>query len=281
MGNSIRTKISQFQSNVSKSKIYNELFKRTDEQLEIESDFIRRSILYKGFVFKPEQKQINGVIRIDLSSAYWRTSRILKLIDYQFNKKIEKQIAKPNRLFITGSLGRSKYRTKYEGGSRVERPKMLYDGHKRFVFRNIYERIKKYVDEVMLWAYNQNPKNFIGFYTDGFWLYEYDDHIVKEIKKKFKFTEKTLRLVDLHTLSDKFGNLSIVENSLDNSIPYDVKFKHNLFVNYIPLYCFGENLTPKNGYLPIVEEIYPEIYSTIKKKREIRATKQKLKYNGI
>lgn len=282
-GNSIRTKIAQFQSNVSKSKIYNTLYQKTDEELDIESDFIRKSILYKGFLFKPEEREIKGVLRVDLSSAYWRTSRILKLIDYEFCKKIEKQIAKPNRLFITGSLGRSKYRTQYQGDRKLERSKMLYDGHKRFVFRNIYERIKKYVDEVMIWAYKQNPNNFIGYYTDGFWIYEFDDKVISEIRKKFPFTQKTLRVVDLVTISDKFGNLNIVENSLDNSIPYDVKFKHNLFVNYIPLYDFAENLTPKNGYLPIVDEVYPELYLELKQRRELRATKlkQKLKQNGI
>lgn len=231
--NGLMQRIIQFQNQVEKSDLFFELSPDSIDSLENEITVIKKTILYKGFTFEPEEKIIHNAIKIDFSSAYWQTCRVMKVIDKFLFDDIEKNVSKPIRLRITGTLGKSVRITRYKDGERVESFKKK-EKKKRSIFRNLYMRIKKLVDELMVWSYQQNPDNFIGFYVDCVWLRNYDDKLIESLKRLYNIK---IEIVNLTMESNNHSKFRVIEENRANPIneqltPYDVQFRKNQMDNY-------------------------------------------------
>ena len=229
-------KIMNFQNQVADSELYKFVNRMTKEEVREETDQLSQTILYKGFSIDTEQDKIENAIKIDLNTAYWQTCRIMSLIDKPLYRYIVEKTLKGNRLRLTGTLAKTSYITTYEDGIKTKTQIKEYN-KRRAVFKNIYERIRKFVDELMVYVYRRNPENFIGFYVDCFWLKENDDFIVKQISSIFNIKTE---YVDLHIQKNKHRKVLLIERNRDNDAitPYDVQFKQNEFENYLFLHNF-------------------------------------------
>lgn len=203
--------------------------------------------MYKGFTHNPSiEPNIENAIKIDLNTAYWQTCKILKCVKIKTHKDIVKNCIKPNRLKITGTLGRKVFVTDYIDGQRMptyikQMPK------KKIVFQNIYNRLRKYVDELMIYCWATNPNNFIGFYVDCLWLKEYDPLIVEMISQVYDIKMET---VNLYLEVNRHGKMNIIENSIDGITRYDGTYKPQEFVVYKNFYNFTFDL--KNTKIDII-----------------------------
>ncbi len=236
------SKIMAFQNQVAKSDIYSFVNKQPVKQVNEESDKIEKTILYKGFIFNPFQEQIfKGVIKIDLNSAYWQTCRYFNAINGMTYREIMKKCTKPTRLRITGTLGKKTILSDYDDGKKIGNSYIKGENKRRIVFQNIYNRIRKFVDELMMWCWQQNPQNFIGYYVDCIWLKEYDTEIINKLKEIYKLK---IELVDLEAKKNHHHKVVLLEgDELDpDRTPYDVQFKNNEFVIYKNLYNFTPDL---------------------------------------
>lgn len=240
-------KIMAFQNQVAKSDIYDFINKYPVKEIEEESERIERTILYKGFIFNPyECKGFEKVIKIDLNSAYWQTCRYFKAIDGKTYRDIMKKCTKPTRLRITGTLGKKTILTDYVKG--IKMPARIKDEKKRrIVFQNIYNRIRKFVDELMMWCWQKNSENFIGYYVDCIWLKEYDPELIDKLKSIYKLK---IELVDLELKMNNHHRITLWEDdgsgSIEDKTPYDVQIKNNEFVIYKNLYNFTPELNDIN-----------------------------------
>ena len=234
-------KIMMFQNQVAKSQIYDYLSEESEKSISEESDKIEHTILYKSFLFNPYEKHnFDQVVKIDLNSAYWQTCRYFKLISGDTYRMIMRKCTKPTRLRITGTLGKKTIVTKYVNGKKVDLPTIKEEKKRRIIFQNIYNRIRKFVDELMMWCWQKNPENFIGYYVDCVWLREYDPEIIDKLKTIYKLK---IELVDLVVEKNKHNKIAIIENKgTDDEKPYDGQFKHNKFVIYKNLYNFTPDL---------------------------------------
>lgn len=234
-------KIMTFQTQVYKSDLYSYLNRFSVETLAEESERIERTLLYKGFLFNPfEQKSFQKVIKIDCNSAYWQTCRYSGVITGEFYREIARRCTKPTRLRITGTLGKKVYLTDYVKGKKTE-TYLKEEKKRRIVFQNIYNRIRKFVDELMIWCWQQNPSNFIGYYVDCIWLKEYDVELIEKLNTIYKFKTE---LVDLLVHKNDHGKVILLESGEkeDEATPYDTQFKSNEFVSYKNLYNFTPDL---------------------------------------
>ncbi len=240
-------KIMAFQNQVAKSDIYDFVNKLPVNEVEEESARIEKTILYKGFIFNPyECEGFQQVIKIDLNSAYWQTCKYFKAIDGKTYRDIMKRCTKPTRLRITGTLGKKTILTDYVKGVKVD-TSIKYEKKRRIVFQNIYNRIRKFVDELMMWCWQKNSENFIGYYVDCIWLKEYDPEIIEKLKSIYKLK---IELVDLELKMNNHHRITLWEDdgsgSIEDKTPYDVQIKNNEFVIYKNLYNFTPELKDIN-----------------------------------
>lgn len=234
-------RINQFQSQVGRSPLFKYLSQFDEEYIKKESDQIEKTLMYKGFFFNPmEEKEINGVIKIDLDTAYWQTVRYIRMIDRSLYRSTISNCTKETRLKLTGTLGKVSFRTPYEKGKKGK-TFLKETTKRRIIFQNIYNRVRKFVDELMVWCWLKNPQNFVGFYVDCLWIREYDQEIISKIKEMFDIK---IDMVDLK-LSRNHHNkyyLSDINREDGEITPYDVKFKSNEFVSYKFFHNFNPEL---------------------------------------
>jgi len=240
MQRSFLNKIIAFHTDIKNSKIYKYVDELELEQIEKSTTEIEKSLMYKGFTVNPDvEPNIDGVVKIDLNTAYWQTCKALKCIKAKTHKDIVNNCAKGTRLKITGTLGRKVFVTNYINGQRTETyikpmPK------KRIVFQNIYNRLRKYVDELMIYCWAINPDNFIGFYVDCLWLKEYDPLLIEMIRQVYDIKMET---VDLRLEVNRHGKMNIIETSNDGGqTRYDGTYRPDEFVIYKNFYNFTLDL---------------------------------------
>jgi hypothetical protein len=238
-------KIMTFQSQVSKSELYEFVNKKSLKFIKEESDRIEKTILYKGFIFNPNKEEsFKKVIKIDLNTAYLQTCRYFPIIKGEIYRDIIKRCTKKTRLRITGTLGKKVYLTDYVNGKKRQYY-VREDKKRRIVFQNIYNRIRKFVDELMMWCWQKNPDNFIGFYVDCVWLREYDAELIEKLKTIYKLK---IELVDMEVKRNSHGRVVLWENNEEEveEKPYDAQFKPNEFVSYKNMYNFTSDLKKVN-----------------------------------
>jgi hypothetical protein len=238
-------KIISFKKKVNNSKLFNFIKNNPNVEIESESSFIEKSILYKGFNFNiQKEREFQKVIKIDLNSAYWQTCRYMKLIDKTFFQEVSDGCVKSTRLMITGTLGKSVMVTEYNKGNRVKSYVKQRDA-KILIQNNIYNRVRKFVDELMVWAWKKDPFNFIGYYVDCIWLREFDIEMFDTFNKIFNLK---IDLVNLNIQENKQGKINLIEHNeqRDENKIYDVQFKINDFAKYKNLYNFTKTLQDIN-----------------------------------
>lgn len=239
MQRSFLNKIINFQTDIKNSKIYKYVDKLDVEQIEKSTAEIEKSLMYKGFTVNPNVEPIiENVIKIDLNTAYWQTCKALKCIKAKTHKDIVDNCAKGNRLKLTGTLGRRVVVTDYENGVK-KRCYVKPMPKKRIVFQNIYNRLRKYVDELMIHCWAINPNNFIGFYVDCLWLKEYDPLLVEMIKQVYDIK---MDLVDLEFQVNRHGKMNILELSNEGQTRYDGTYRPQEFAIYKNFYNFTLDL---------------------------------------
>lgn len=235
-------KILMFQNDVVKSDLYKFCNRFKIKDLENESMELERTLMYSGYMFNPrKEKSFKKVIKIDFNAAYWQTCRFVEIITGETYRHIKKTCAKPTRLKITGSLGKKTFISDYVDGKRVGEPYAKNEKKKRVIFQNLYNRLRKFVDELMVWCYHQNPENFIGYYVDCVWIREYDYELIEKLKKIYALK---VEVVDLEVKINAHGRVQIEEyNEDDVDIkPYSAQFKSNEFVIYKKFYNFTPDL---------------------------------------
>ena len=132
-----------------------------------------------------KEQEFKKVIKIDLNSAYWQTCRFMRLVDKSLYQKVSDRCVKSTRLMMAGTLGKTVMITEYKQGVRVKSYVKERDT-RRIVQHNIYNRIRKFVDELMIWAWHKDPHNFIGYYVDCIWFREADWEILKTLESIYK-----------------------------------------------------------------------------------------------
>lgn len=231
--------IINFQKRVVSSELSEFIQEMSDEQVVEESEAIEKTILYKGFNFDPEKEQeFKKVIKIDLNSAYWQTCRYMGLVDKSLYQKVSDRCVKSTRLMMAGTLGKTVMITEYKQGVRVKSYVKERDT-RRIVQHNIYNRIRKFVDELMIWAWHKDPHNFIGYYVDCIWFREADWEILKMLESIYKLK---IEVVDLTVRNSRNDKGIIIEKSEQETRPYDAQFRSNEFVKYQTLYNFTPDL---------------------------------------
>lgn len=244
LGKGGMSKILMFQNDVVKSDLYKFCNRFTVENLSIEAVEIERTLMYSGYTFNPRlEKSFKQVIKIDLNTAYWQTCRNFGIITAETYKHIKETTAKPTRLKITGTLGRKSYLTDYVEGVRIGNAYLKQQKKKRIIFQNLYNRIRKFVDELMVWCYHQNPSNFIGYYVDCLWLREYDDDIVNKLKQIYNIK---MEIVDMDVVVNAHGQAQIIERGEFDDKPFTAKFREPQFVIYKKFFNFTPDLKDIN-----------------------------------
>jgi hypothetical protein len=234
-------KILAFHNSVAQSRLYKFINKFSVEEIKEESAVLEGSLIYKGFTFKPGKKEsFEKVIKIDFNSAYWQSCKYFQIINKMMYDDVDLNCTKVTRLRITGTLGKKNTITDYVKG-RKTKAYIKEENKRRVVFQNIYNRIRKFVDELMIWCYKRNPENFIGYYVDCVWLYEYDEYIVDKLRNIFNLK---IEVVDLEVSRNNHGKVYLYETNEDkiDITPYDAQFKSNEFVIYKNLYNFTPDL---------------------------------------
>jgi hypothetical protein len=235
MQRSFLNKILCFQNDVVVSQLYKFINKRSEEDIMEESKALEKSLMYKGFTFNPtKQNTIKGVIKIDLNTAYWQTCRIARCVKTSTYNDIVENCLKESRLKLTGSLGKKVLVTQYVEGVKTDffikkLPK------KRIVFQNVYNRLRKYVDELMVQCWVSNPDNFIGFYTDCFWIKEYDSDLLDAITRLY---DVKMEIVDLYFGGNSHNRLVVKEVGEKEDKVYDGQYKPHEFAMYKNFYNF-------------------------------------------
>lgn len=231
--------IMNFQKKVRGSSLSQFIQEIPDKEVEEESEAIEKTILYKGFNFDPKSEvEFSNVIKIDLNSAYWQTCRFMELIDNDLYNKVSQKCVKSTRLMMAGTLGKTVMVTEYQKGVKVKSYVKERD-NPRVVQHNIYNRIRKFVDELMIWAWQKNPSNFIGYYVDCIWFREIDDEVFELLNKIYNLK---IEIVDLVVKSNAHSKAIVIEIGQDEKKPYDVQFRSNEFVKYQTLYNFTPDL---------------------------------------
>lgn len=239
MQRSFLNKIITFQNDVKNSNLYNFIDEFEDSKIETQSKEIERTLLYKGFTVNPKEiSYIGNAIKIDLNTAYWQTCKALKCIKSKTYNDIINNCIKSSRLKLTGTLGRKVLVTEYKKGMKVN-VFMKKLPRKRKIFQNIYNRLRKYVDELMIYCWQRNPDNFIGYYVDCVWIKEYDDVLIEILKSIY---DLKIEIVDLNFECNKHGKMNIIELSKEGITRYDGSYIPNEFVMYKNFYNFTFDL---------------------------------------
>jgi hypothetical protein len=127
----------------------------------------------------------------------------------------------------------------YVEGKRMGDSYLKVEKKKRIVFQNLYNRVRKFVDEIMIWSLEQNPENFIGFYVDCIWLREYDTDLIDFLKNVFNVK---VEVVDLEVKFNAHGKAQVIELGEYDIKPYTALFKSNEFVSYKKFFNFTPDL---------------------------------------
>lgn len=240
MGRGAINKILMFQNDVVKSDMYKFCNRFKVKDLDDESFEMERTLMYSGYVFNPrKEKSFEKVIKIDFNTAYWQTCRYFGVITKETYNNIMTSCTKPTRLKITGSLGKKAYMSDYVEGKRIGDPYLKVEKKKRVIFQNIYNRVRKFVDELMVWCWRKNPDNFIGYYVDCVWLREYDPEVINILKTIYNLKTE---IVDLETHINGHGKVTLLEYSEYEDKPFTAQFKSNEFVIYKNFFNFTPDL---------------------------------------
>ncbi len=255
IGKGAINRISEFQNQVAKSKLYKYINDRVskmegDEQkkldtLSAETSLIQKSIMYKGFFFDPiKEPKLTNCVKVDFNTAYWQTCRYMRTIDRNLYRRIVSGCTKPTRLKITGTLNKKRFRSEYvyEDGRVKRQPTyMRQEERRRIIFQNIYNRVRKFVDEMMIWCWAKDPDNFIGFYVDCAWFREYDVDLISKIQEIY---DVKINMCDIHLIKNSHNRYLIHDINHDDGeiTELDVKFKYNEFVSYNFFHNFNANL---------------------------------------
>lgn len=235
MQRSFLNKILAFQNDVVASKLYAFINKRDESEVKEESEKLEKSLIYKGFTHDySKESSLYGVVKIDLNTAYWQTCKIVRCVKKSTYDDIVENCLKTSRLQLTGSLGKKILVTEYTEGRKTnfymkKLPK------KRVVFQNVYNRLRKYVDELMIHCWRMNPDNFIGFYTDCVWLKEYDHELIEAITRLY---DVKIDVVDLHFMGNSHRRIVVKEVGGEESKIYDGQYRPNEFAIYKNFYNF-------------------------------------------
>ena len=244
LGKGGMSKILMFQNDVVKSDLYKFCNRFTVNTLIDEATEIERTLMYSGYTFNPRtEKSFKQVIKIDLNTAYWQTCRHFGIISAETYKEIKNTTAKPTRLKITGTLGRKSYLTDYVEGVRMGASYLKQQKKKRIIFQNLYNRVRKFVDELMIWCYFQNPSNFIGYYVDCLWLREYDEALIEKLKSIYSIK---MEIVDMDVFMNAHGKVQVIERAEFEDKPYTAKFKNPQFEIYKKFFNFTPDLKDIN-----------------------------------
>ena len=238
-------KISTFQHSVSQSDLFALVNSDTIPNIEAECQSISDSLLYDGFNFDRRRTSFNNIVRVDISSAYWQVCKMMGLIDRELFTKINNNSAKSMRLKLVGTLGREVRIRHYKNGEH-SKTVMQVRKKRRVVFDNIYQRVKKYVDELMMECYRYNPKNFIGFYVDGFWLKAEDRGLLEELKKLFTFK---VDYGSYYVYRNRHRKARFVPEGEPAHKGYHLRFRKDDFENYINLHRINQINTNPNFLL--------------------------------
>lgn len=232
--------IINFQKGAYNSELADFIKQIPDEEVEKESLAIENTLLYKGFNFDPNvEKEFKKVIKVDLNSAYWQTCRYMGLVDKSLYKRVSDSYVKSTRLMMAGTLGKTVMVTEYKNGERVKSYEKEKDT-RRIVQHNIYNRVRKFVDELMIWAWRRDPSNFIGYYVDCIWFREGDWELLDMLQSIYNLKMEVVDLIV--TKKTIHGKAVIVEVSETEKKPYDAQFRSNEFVKYQTLYNFTPDL---------------------------------------
>jgi hypothetical protein len=233
-------RISQFQAQVRRSSLYDFVDSQTRQEINDETEAITRSLLWKGFNFNPSEKKIEKALYVDLNSAYWQGCKTMGLIDEEIFEDINKNYQKKSRLKMVGTLGKQDRVIEYKNGEKsISYAKPV--SKDKCVSRNVYERLRKLIDELMIWVYQQNPDNFIGYYVDCFWLREVDFDVMAQIEHLFNVK---MAVCDLKIVYNRHHSISVVMTTDDDIKKYDVQLRRLKFDNYQFLHNFD---TPFNN----------------------------------
>lgn len=239
-------KILNFHNDVKKSKLFKFIDNYEVNDIQLLTSDIEKTLLYKGFSIDiQKEKKIDGVIKIDLNSAYWQTCKITNCIKGKTFREVNKNCLKQNRLKITGTLGKKILVTEYVDGKKNKiyikpMPK------RRIIFQNIYNRLRKYVDELMVYCWRLNPQNFIGYYVDCLWIKEYDPILIEMLMSVYQIK---MEIVDIVFETNRHNKTNMIEFSEEGMTRYDGNYIYNEFVMYKNFYNFTIDL--KNTKLDI------------------------------
>ena len=233
-------RISQFQAQVRRSPLFDFVNQREKPEITKETERIYNSMLWKGFNFNEDEKEIKRGLYVDLNSAYWQGCKTLGLIDDEIFDDINQNYQKKSRLKMVGTLGKKDRVIEYVNGKKsITYAKPV--NKSKVVSANVYERLRKFIDELMIWVYQQNPDNFIGYYVDCFWLREIDFDVLSKIEELFDIK---MGVCDLKMVYNQHNRLSVIMNKEDDIKKYDVQLRRLQFDNYQFLHNFD---TPFNN----------------------------------
>ena len=232
-------RISQFQAQVRRSSLFGFVSEREQPEITKETEAICNSMLWKGFNFGNE-KEIKRALYVDLNSAYWQGCKTMGLIDDEIFEDVNENYHKKSRLKMVGTLGKKDRVIEYVGGKKsITYAKPV--SKSKAVSANVYERLRKFIDELMIWVYQQNPDNFIGYYVDCFWLREIDFDVLSQIEQLFDIK---MGVCDLKMVYNQHNRLSVIMTKDDDIKKYDVQLRRLQFDNYQFLHNFD---TPFNN----------------------------------
>ncbi len=237
--------IKSFHSQVHASDLYRFVQQQnTIDEILRESMQIEKSLYYKGFNIDPSvETEFRGIIKVDLNGAYWQTCRYVNIIQRDLYRRIYENCVKTTRLKLTGTLSREVTRKIYKEGKCIEKYviTMRNPDPKRITFHNIYNRVRKFVDELMIWVWKRDPGNFIGYYVDCVWFREFDPVVFEKLNGIYKMK---VDYVNCILRSNRHGQMKMFEfeESSEHPTEYDVQIKSSEFVRYQNLYNFTPDL---------------------------------------
>jgi hypothetical protein len=196
-----------------------------------ETFYTPEKIRYIHILNKQKEKVFDNIIEIDVNEAYWKTAKILGVIDdnlYNAGSKENSKISKKTRLIALGSLAK-KTDVYHFKGSRIVKHEVI----RSYLTENVWYSICKTLSDAMWEARKIAGNDFFLFWVDGIYI-KNNPEKAKAIKEHFE------------------------------SLGYDVKFKENLSIHYSEKAAIVTN--KKNGaqrpfYLPkdrSTKKFYPD-----------------------
>lgn len=179
-------------------RVRNHIMKEAIYENFIEKLYYPKDIQYVAVNYREVGTEIHNLIEIDIDEAYFKTAKILNVIDdkiYQEGRKESGKISKLGRLIALGTLARKEDRYHFKGRQ------LRKETVRSTLTENIWYSICKRVSDVMYEAKKIAGDEFILYWVDGIYVVN-DPEKVKLIIELFK----------------SFG--------------YDVKIKSNLSVKY-------------------------------------------------